>query len=1321
MYITFGNHKQDRLWLSVSGKYRSCKWLKGASEREGVGGLTLSIKIGPSGFAYYENSVEERRQALDVERAEKSAGAEYYGTDAERPGVWIESKEGIAALYGVGAGTTGRGREEMAYVIDEAHEHYGLETVTDKDGFSRTKRTVYDCKNKQFDLTFSLPKSVSAIWADSPREVRQQIEALMLEAAQAGLADIAEHGLYVNRGSTPATQYRIKAEGLLAKAYIETTNRNGEPQLHTHMVGSTAVRGVDGKWSRVYSRALYGEARTAAAKSHAVFRALTREQLGWEWEPVDIGRGTAEVAGISPERIASLSTRTKEIDAKLAEVVALETAVWGEAPSDAAIRAMRQRITLDTRKTKHQESHATPAVIDAWREQLDTETGLSQEQRQASYRAAWTDIAAGGDVPALDGVALTVEGAAMEGRASATEAWIRATAWKLVPPSTPYADMERVHAELVETAKAEFVALTPPEAVQTGYLTENLALFTSRAELDLEHGAVQTVEASREHAAGGVGVVPLLRVIHGKDAEGRRLDDEQQAAVAHLCSAGLVKTMEARAGAGKTFTLAQATRAWQSQDQLVIVLGNAADTSRVAATEIAAATGGTRPESMTLAAFHGRGKTGMGQRAQSIRAQLVEAAKGPGAVVILDEAGTAGNRDFADLVAFAAEHGVAVRAVGDRYQQSAIDAGGLWAYIATREGVGVELEEVRRFHDPREADLSKRLAAGDPSVWAEYLDMGRIHIVADSEHAIAAAAETVASARAAGKDALAISRSNTDRVALADGIHLLDSNRDAGDLFSFGQIDVATGDTIRARRNDTRLLDSHGSPVFNGSTWNITQATADGLHAVRTETPDASVFFPGDYCAKHIEAEHAITVTRVQGATVDRSALVGVENMTLEQAYPALTRSRERFDLFIPAHTHAEALRMLEEVSANRGGKTAALDAYTRQLDEVTDHVAARQVEHDRAETQREQARQEQRQQEKARAELAATPQRDRPDWKKTDTEIKAEAAQLRAAMVEADQLPATQAALDAKRAVLDGLKTEHTRSQEAIVAPAASLAADMTAHWQQWKAEATDLVTQAEQPLNAAEDRLAQKRGDRFGIKSAQRKVEDAKEQLHATFPASGDPGRDYYFERDKWRARAVHETIQRTHGHETDQWRQTCAPQDVAVIDHQTQQHQGVEDLLSELHGTGYDHRQGDWTQHLPVAGWQKKQQIDPAAERWKSADPAAVIRSGQSWAAEIQARHKHTAAALNQADTRIGYQQRQLDHVPATAAKARERFAELAREWSIREAQPERYREIEQDKRTEARQLDAERSRQRQTYISHDYDHNLGGPDRGHGRSM
>ena len=41
-------------------------------------------------------------------------------------------------------------------------------------------------------------------------------------------------------------------------------------------------------------------------------------------------------------------------------------------------------------------------------------------------------------------------------------------------------------------------------------------------------------------------MVPLLRVIHGKDAEGRRLDDEQQAAVAHLCSAGLVKMMEAR-------------------------------------------------------------------------------------------------------------------------------------------------------------------------------------------------------------------------------------------------------------------------------------------------------------------------------------------------------------------------------------------------------------------------------------------------------------------------------------------------------------------------------------------------------------------------------------------------------------------------------------------------------------------------------------------------------------------------------------------------------------------------------------------------------
>ena len=356
------------------------------------------------------------------------------------------------------------------------------------------------------------------------------------------------------------------------------------------------------------------------------------------------------------------------------------------------------------------------------------------------------------------------------------------------------------------------------------------------------------------------------------------------------------------------------------------------------------------------------------------------------------------------------------------------------------------------------------------------------------------------------------------------------------------------------------------------------------------------------------------------------------------------------------------------------------------------------------------------------------TPRNQRPDWKLYDADIKAKQDQERATAAEADKLEAKQSALDAKTTALDDFRAEHDRAQAEIVDPAKSVADGIAERYKQWQDEAKDLVNQAEKPLDAAEKRQRDTVGKRFRHSAAIRDVAAAKEQLQATFPASGDPGSSW--ERDRWRQRAITETVNRAHGHEAEQWRARYSPQDAAIVEYQKGEHQAVsDDLLSKLPRAQleFDHyrKPPAWTDHLPDAGYQRKQEITAADQRWQSSDPAAVAESAKSWAAETQARHKHIGAALDKAAKRIAHQQQQLDKVPDVAAKAQDRLSELTWESSIRQAQPKQYRQMEEAKRQDvhakAAQQRQEQHEATQERMREQQREQIQGPSQGHGRGM
>ena len=176
-----------------------------------------------------------------------------------------------------------------------------------------------------------------------------------------------------------------------------------------------------------------------------------------------------------------------------------------------------------------------------------------------------------------------------------------------------------------------------------------------------------------------------------------------------------VDVLTAPAGAGKTFAFAAARDAWERAGYRVI---GAAHTG-VAADELAMAAGIPSTTIARLLIAIDRGEPGgLDDRT----------------VLVVDEAGTAGTRDLARLLAEVERTGAKVVLSGDPKQLPEIAAGGLFAALTARQPT-IELKDNRRQQHEWEIEALRQLRDGDTTTALDaYLDHGRITVGDDADH-----------------------------------------------------------------------------------------------------------------------------------------------------------------------------------------------------------------------------------------------------------------------------------------------------------------------------------------------------------------------------------------------------------------------------------------------------------------------------------------------------------------------------------------------------------------------------------------------------------
>lgn len=751
-----------------------------------------------------------------------------------------------------------------------------------------------------FDLTFSPPKSLSVLWAVADGRTQQLLAAAHHASLRDTIALLEERvaSTRVGRGGVAS----MPVAGVIAAAFDHYDSRAGDPHLHTHVVVSNKVQGVDGVWRSLDSRVLH-RATVALSASYTAFLAdHTARMLGTKWVPVDRGRDRNtgwEIEGVPTELIAAFSQRTTGgadgdgIAAATERLIADYVAEHGRTPSPRVIARLRQQATLQTRPEK--EHHSLSELTARWRERatrlLGTDaTGWARDVLPgAAVDAALhaTDVS---EQQVAD-LATTVVVAVADRRATWSrwnlhaETMRQMMGWQFATTEDRTAVLGRV----LSSAEAGSLRLTPAydRAVPDWYRAEDgtnrfqtpdRIQYTSHAILDAEHRL--TSLARRRDAP----VVPGRLIAHHVDRPvlGVRLSADQAAAVRQIAGSALtLDLLVGPAGAGKTTTLRALRRTWMTAHGRDSVIGLAPS---AAAADVLADSLKVPAENTAKFLYehdHGRWDLRAGQ------------------LVIIDEATLAGTLTLDRITTHAAAVGAKVLLVGDPAQLSSIEAGGAFGMLTRQIGDVAELTDVHRITADWEKTTSLHLRHGDTTAIDTYQQHGRIHD-GDLDTMIDTIHQAWTTNRAAGLTSLMIAADTATVTALNQRART--ELVDAGAVTATGVAlhdgtTAGVGDLIVTRRNHRHLSDGH-TWVKNGDRWTITRHHDDGALTVRRADGDGQphgnmVELPARYVAADVELGYATTIHRAQGTSVDTAhVLIDPDRASREQTYVAMTRGR---------------------------------------------------------------------------------------------------------------------------------------------------------------------------------------------------------------------------------------------------------------------------------------------------------------------------------------------------------------------------------------------------------------------------------------------
>jgi conjugative relaxase-like TrwC/TraI family protein len=786
----------------------------------------------------------------------------------------------------------------------------------------------------------------AGIWAEIEKSVRLYVAHMQREA---GFVRTGHHGQRIDGVETGRFE---DAREVPVAIFPQHTSRNGDPQLHVHVLWLNKVETVrDGKWRSIDSRGLHrNKGAGSALAAFALETGLTR-RFGFEWAYRPASKGRV-IAGFPEKAIAKFSSRRAQITkAALALAEAYEKD-RGHAPDQRALASMRQFANARTRRAKEPGALDFAALLREWEQtSRKAELGTLHDLARTVWHAAPDAMARtltrrdtraelarmSARLASRSELTHAQERAAMAaGLAQAQEsraAWTHADlvhciaqnlpdhavgqdqehAWQLLQELTGRALAGQAGEEVCRLDAPEWPRV--PDSLRRAngesvYRAHGGERYATRAQLSMEQHLLADAQAEgaphlvREQAAAllGADLAQLQAQLHagaptpGSVTQGELRLDQATAAFLALTSPRRAEPIVGPAGTGKTYTAVRIAEAWRAagKGQVVGIAATSAGRNVLAEAGI--------PVAENTAQFLGhlpghreaRGATSLG----------------PDALVILDEASTTSIPDLAAILRHAARSGAKLVITGDHAQLGAVQSGGGMAMLARKLG-HAQLTEAVRFRNDWEATASLAVRAGEVAALGAYDGHGRLHGGSYEEMA-----------EQGCRAYLAEYLTGTDVVLTAfEHRECLDlSRRIQGYLLDWGQLQAGettdlregarayVGDMIIARENDNQLdAGQPGRTLSNGDLLRVDAVGENGLTVSRLIRPDkagedrtwsAPFTVTKSYARAYCDLGYAQTWHTVEGQTVAVGIAVANDKRTREGLYVALSRGAQRNEVY---------------------------------------------------------------------------------------------------------------------------------------------------------------------------------------------------------------------------------------------------------------------------------------------------------------------------------------------------------------------------------------------------------------------------------------
>lgn len=744
------------------------------------------------------------------------------------------------------------------------------------DGFALVQNAGSKDRRSAWDVTFSVPKSVSICWACGTPKQQKEIEAAMSQSVQSAIAMMENKAATTRRGKG-SKQYE-KAAGLIVATFEHCTNRAQEPQLHTHALIFNVAPRKDGTFGSIDSYKIYRWIKPFGA----IFRAemaYKMSKLGYGIEP---DGESFRVKGVSQELCDAYSSRSKAIQNEL-DKLGIKTS------------ASKEGEHFKTRTRPGKKDVNRRELFQQWQKELHKK-GLNLDSIQSM---PWSKQATKGDL--LDKDLILSELTERQSTFTEQELFYRvgvkaAHCGINAKEAQAFAELILENESVVSLSREDIYAprFTTKDVIQMENLMIDDARFlAARRSKSIEDDQVQLAIQAAEKQLGF------------------SFDEEQQFAIRYSLQSGDFCITQGSAGAGKT-TLMLAVKIAYEKKGLRIV---GASIAKKAADNL----------------FE---ETGIASRTVASYIHLIEQAHNPLKnvdVVVIDEAGLVPSTDLQTLLYEAREANCKLILTGEDKQLTAINKGGALRHLSRPEILGTQrIETIRRqrqvwarqvvadLRDGNSESALKTLGNRGCLHWGETKDKAKEALIHDWHQYQKAHPD---------KQSLVIAQEWKDVKELSEAvrrIHIKEGRVGAegltlkcsvaNKLFNY---EFSVGDHVKFCRNEYRTLQ-----VSNGTIGTIKQIESlsnDTRLVIELDNCREVSFLASEYSDEigvNLCHAYALTVFSSQGTTVDGNTFI-LYNGQMDRAntYVALSRHKDESHIYVNEAEINERAKIIDKHS----------------------------------------------------------------------------------------------------------------------------------------------------------------------------------------------------------------------------------------------------------------------------------------------------------------------------------------------------------------------------------------------------------------------